>query len=42
MLNKLDTFLSWLLKEGITFMIFISIVIVIVYGLFQLFNSPHI
>jgi len=42
MIKKLDGLLSWLLKGGITFIIFIVILLTIVYGLYHLFNSPNI
>jgi vacuolar-type H+-ATPase subunit I/STV1 len=42
MIKKLDAFLSWLLKEGLTFIIFSAIMVVILFGLYHLFNSPII
>jgi hypothetical protein len=42
MIKKLDAFLSWFIKEGLTLIIFIGIVMVIGYALYHLFNSPNI
>ena len=42
MIKRLDSFLSWLLKDGITFIVFSAIVATIVFGLYHLFNNPNI
>lgn len=42
MIKKIDAFLSWFIKEGLTYIIFFGIVMVIIYALYHLFNSPNI
>ena len=42
MIKKLDAFLSWFIKEGLTLTIFFGVVVVIIYALYHLFNSPNI
>jgi|GEM_PF-3010835 len=42
MLKKIDTFLSWLLKEGIVLILFLAIMLIILYALFNVFNNKYI
>jgi len=42
MIKKLDVFLSWFLKEGLSIIIFSAILLVIFYALYNVFNNVNV
>jgi hypothetical protein len=42
MIKKLDVFINWLFKGGLSLMIFSAIILIIIYALINVFNNPHI